>query len=1691
MFLLLLTTVAVLAAAGTEIDMTIADNSVSYNDAIFIQGPIDVNSAGTGVLGPFLHTGAGGGNPPITKGYNTVDASAEFDTDTGGNWTHPILLSGVPEVEINGVFYREFKLDINKAVGGNAYMAMNELKLFLTDDPAITGYDYDGGTEFGADATKVWDLGDAVVLMNYALESGSGASDVSFFVKTSKFSTTEDCSYGSSECTTYLVLWNEFGKYTDSALYPSRTWENNDGFEEWAVVLRPVVDVEKTAAGTYDERHDWDVLKSVHPESQSAFAGDSVSWDWTIDIFEMVTPGNYAASGTITIYNPTGSPQSPVIQKIPAEILSVDDVIDQAGLTTSATVTCPETFPYTLDGGETLICTYTATTPNADDGTNTAAITVEVPGQIGGGTDTYLAFADLAFTVNVINDYATVSDTEIGLTDVAVSGGDQFTGFDGDVCSTNATDYGEDGMYTEEVSNTATLTDEEGNTYESTATTMYTCYLWDVSKTANGSYNDQYGWDITKTVSPASQSGFAGDTLSWTWSISWSSYFVGEENYAVSGVITVTNPADKELTVDVSDYLTGPFAATVTCNDGDGGTDLTVAANSSGTCDYTAAPGSKLAQNTATATRNSVSVSDTVDVDWVKGADAGLDAMISDSNHADIPADSAQPYEYTDSSACSTDAGAYGEDGSYSGFADNTATITWTGGSDSDSAHTDYDCYLWDVSKTANGTYQDQYKWDITKTVDPESQSGFAGDTLSWTWAITWSSSFDKEINHAVSGVITVYNPADIPLTVNVADELTGNFAATVDCDGLGSTSLTIAAGGSGTCDYSAAPGSQLAQNTATATHNSVSVSDTVDVNWTKTGDVGLDATISDSNNETIPADSEQPYKYSDSHMCSTTAGDYGEDGIYSGSASNTATITWTGGSNSSTAKTSYDCYLWDVSKTANGTYNDRYAWDITKTVSPTSQSGFAGDTLEWEWTITWSSYKVGEENHAVSGVITVDNPADIALTVDVSDYLTGPFAATVTCNDGDGGTDLTIAANSSGTCDYTAAPDSQLAQNTATATRNGVSVSDTVNVNWTQNPDTGLDATITDTNGVSIPDDTSQPYKYTESVDCSTDTSLYVDGGVSYSGSADNNATITWDIDSDSDSASTSYTCYVPTISKTIEGMYDETHVWDIEKSVAPTSQSGFPGDTLEWTWTVNLSETIAYSNFKVKGVITLVNTNPDDELDVLVADVLSDGSAIGIIPNDATNCNLSIDGSDLHWKVPKGETGTCNYVSLKTWDSWADVPTWNKVSILLNNALIEYTASPIEWTPTVYGATANVDDDQESDFPTTVKAGDGPWTWTETQEHTCSTSWADYEADGTYSDTRYNTATVTGSNGQFDEASANTTYTCEAGTVNVLKLTQGVVDPLQDWKFELYVGPNSDNPWPFSDLLASDSSLGKSDGVLDFGMPALRPDTTYTFCELNAPAGWASMWSYDSTPITPYNPDRFPTSGFPNGQDLGRRCFDFGAGTAYPISTGDTLSFTVDNRFPGGEPRTIGFWKNWATCTGGGQAITATKNAGYDGDPTDPEASAARIAAGYFLLDDVLNPPGITLGSYIIPASDATDSAVVKGKTITKTGCEIAVSILDKSDWPTDKKKAADAAYGLAAQLLAAKANITAGAKNCPALSDAVLAADALLTDIDFDGTGDYLGPKVKGPDQALRNQAIDLANTLDLYNNGLLCP
>jgi hypothetical protein len=97
----------------------------------------------------------------------------------------------------------------------------------------------------------------------------------------------------------------------------------------------------------------------------------------------------------------------------------------------------------------------------------------------------------------------------------------------------------------------------------------------------------------------------------------------------------------------------------------------------------------------------------------------------------------------------------------------------------------------------------------------------------------------------------------------------------------------------------------------------------------------------------------------------------------------------------------------------------------------------------------------------------------------------------------------------------------------------------------------------------------------------------------------------------------------------------------------------------------------------------------------------------------------------------------------------------------------------------------------------------------------------------------------------------------------------------------------------------------------------------------------------------------------------------------------------------------------------------------------------------------------------------------------------CEAAHAILDKRDVDSGRKRASDAAYGLASQVLAALANLSATATTCASATGAVVEAQDLLESISFEGTGSYLRSR-----HPLYGPAVSLAHVLDSYNSGVLC-
>jgi uncharacterized repeat protein (TIGR01451 family) len=348
-----------------------------------------------------------------------------------------------------------------------------------------------------------------------------------------------------------------------------------------------------------------------------------------------------------------------------------------------------------------------------------------------------------------------------------------------------------------------------------------------------------------------------------------------------------------------------------------------------------------------------------------------------------------------------------------------------------------------------------------------------------------------------------------------------------------------------------------------------------------------------------------------------------------------------------------------------------------------------------------------------------------------------------------------------------------------------------------------------------------------------------------------------------------------------------------------------------------------------------------------------------------------------------------------------------------------------------------------------------------------------------------------------------ANAEDTCYvAGEVNLTKLTQGVLNDigenipspgLQDWTFTLF-GPG---------LPAEGVTDTSPPSQMDFGGVDLTPiefdgAAVYRLCEGPINAGWTLAWYGDPNDtgtadmLIPYlpaandalvpdpkvNPPGYSNVfdpnyvAFPGGFVNDTRCVNFVA------NAGETEVFKIDNQFPGGEPRTIGYWKNWNSCTGGGQVDSAAE-AG--------DTSQERIDAAKALLDDALQDPGITIGLLTMIADDNIYDC--------DEATQQAVNILGKlrvSPNGREKSMASDGAYALASQQLAAIANVTVGAGSCPARDAAVNDGQILLASIGFDGTGQYLTPRQakKDGNTALRMEALRLAEVLDSYNNGTLC-
>jgi hypothetical protein len=217
------------------LDLSFAGADGEINEAYFIQ--IDPKSMGTGNIHTFVEIGdarqaeeplGGVSYADIVEAYNTTEAGT-LDNGSSDIFNHELLLSAVPVVEIDGIFYRQFLLDINQHKSSpnfptSGLLSLDEIQLFLSDAPNQSVESFDDGILDLADSELIyrldWDYDeeeedDNWIKLKYDLNHGSGSGDMFAYIPDDFFSDEYE----------YVYLYSRFGE----------NFANNDGFEEWAV----------------------------------------------------------------------------------------------------------------------------------------------------------------------------------------------------------------------------------------------------------------------------------------------------------------------------------------------------------------------------------------------------------------------------------------------------------------------------------------------------------------------------------------------------------------------------------------------------------------------------------------------------------------------------------------------------------------------------------------------------------------------------------------------------------------------------------------------------------------------------------------------------------------------------------------------------------------------------------------------------------------------------------------------------------------------------------------------------------------------------------------------------------------------------------------------------------------------------------------------------------------------------------------------------------------------------------------------------------------------------------------------------------------------------------------------------------------------------------------------------------------
>lgn len=240
------------AASASTLDLTLdglgpnGGSPEAFAGALWETGELYDGATGTGVFNPFLRVQANG-SQTSEQGYNTdrKQSDVQFDEKAGGAWTRSIELASLKVVD----GYYRFALDMQEDkgkdkpddVGPDAWLSIQDFRLYSTDDSDINGATFDP-------SSNVWS--DPTVKLHYALDTGgdnrvdldyrvvgkgNGRPDLFVYVAASYF----------TDADKYLVLYTRMGDECtesvpvakkDKPVVTCTGYKADSSFEEWAAL---------------------------------------------------------------------------------------------------------------------------------------------------------------------------------------------------------------------------------------------------------------------------------------------------------------------------------------------------------------------------------------------------------------------------------------------------------------------------------------------------------------------------------------------------------------------------------------------------------------------------------------------------------------------------------------------------------------------------------------------------------------------------------------------------------------------------------------------------------------------------------------------------------------------------------------------------------------------------------------------------------------------------------------------------------------------------------------------------------------------------------------------------------------------------------------------------------------------------------------------------------------------------------------------------------------------------------------------------------------------------------------------------------------------------------------------------------------------------------------------------------------